>query len=205
PAIRQSRQITRRRAIHADVALNVVVPGCELFITERPGDAMTIARILLEVQRRHPVTVPPPHEGPPSEVVAANPAKLTFGRCFVDIHVVVHEHALGPLVRAGEALNALGGGEHLRVRKAPERQLPRRLELGRVILAMLDPGTPLEQQHAQAALGELLGGPAAGDPGARDDRIVFAHHSAPPKSSLERLRYSGVSTKLARRGPGTGS
>src|SRR6185312_7083848 len=148
---------------------------------------MTVARVLLEMQRRHSIAVTAPHERPPSQVVTADPTKLTLGGSLIYVHVVVHEHAFGPLVRAGITLDALGGGEHLGIRETFERQLPGRLELGGVVLAMLDPGAALDEQHAQAALGELLGSPAAGDPGACDNGIEFAHHNGPPKSSLERL------------------
>src|SRR5262249_10339780 len=56
---------------------------------------------------------------------------------------------------------------------AAVRIRPRRLRRVHVVLDVLDVLPALEQQGAESALGQLLGGPTAGDAGADDDGIVF--------------------------------
>src|SRR5690606_39957 len=62
---------------------------------------------------------------------------------------------------------------HCARRPSAMRVLPWALARVHVILDVLDVLPALEQQHLEALLGQLLGGPAAGDAGAHDDGFVF--------------------------------
>jgi hypothetical protein len=63
-------------------------------------------------------------------------------------------------------------GDVLRRGAVAVRQLPGRERGGGVVFDVLDRPAALEDERAEPALGELLGGPAAGDAGADDDRVV---------------------------------
>src|SRR5690349_11457061 len=71
-----------------------------------------------------------------------------------------------------------------------------------IILDVLDVLPALEQQDIEPFLRELLRGPASGDAGSDNDRIVRrALHQCPPRSSLRRLQvqWSGACRVGARR------
>src|ERR1700704_889706 len=70
-------------------------------------------------------------------------------------------------------------GPHRQPRSA-QRELPGRLVLGDVVFAVLDVTPALAHEGLESLLGELLGGPAAGDAGADHDGVVGLYDQARP-------------------------
>ena len=75
-----------------------------------------------------------------------------------------------------------------------------------VVAAVLDGPPALEHQHLEAALGEFLGGPAAGDAGADDDgvEVVRFHPYFTPVQSLDQRAWL-FDRHVRVEGPGTSS
>ena len=89
----------------------------------------------------------------------------------VRVLAVVDEELAAVLVaRVAVALDELVALERLAVAHAAELHLPGRHVL-HVVAGGIDRPPRLEHQRRQAALAELLGGPAAGDAGADDNRV----------------------------------
>ena len=166
--VRKLRQILGLTA-DADEALDMIVPGREIVIADRPVDRDALARIGLEVHRAPAITLPAPHDGAPADVVAAYPVEAL--NLDVRIVQVVDEPVLGGL-RDHVAARADGMAPEILLRgAAPVGQLPGILHGGRIV-AMPDHAPAIEHQGLQALLGQLLGGPAAADARTDDDCIV---------------------------------
>src|SRR5882762_4714638 len=151
--------------------LDVIVPGSEIGVADRPVDGDPFLCVSREVEITPAITLTTPHQRASADVVAAVPVEaLHFGvrRILVG----------GPVVeiRFIQRIVALQDGVELFHRPRPAsamRILPR--SLGRVYVArdVLDVLAALEHKHAQTFLGELLGGPSPGNSGPHDYRIVL--------------------------------
>jgi hypothetical protein len=73
-AVGQLRQVLPR-ALDAGVALDVVVPGGDVGIADRPVDGDTFLRVCLEVEIAPAVTLPPPHQRAATDLIAAIPVE----------------------------------------------------------------------------------------------------------------------------------
>src|SRR5439155_18341074 len=107
-------------------------------------------------------------------MVAANPAELLLGVADVRMLAIVDEEVLRCLAeRVVLALDRIVALVELLVAPAAVRELPRLHPFGDVVLAVLHMPAALDDKRTQTVLGQLLGRPAAGDPGPDDDRIVL--------------------------------
>ena len=119
-------------AADADETLDVVVPGRDVLVADRPVDGDAVLGVGLEVHRTPAIALPAPHDGTAADVIAADPVEaLDLG---VGMLVVVDEPVLGGLRdriagagRDGLALQVFGGGP------AAVRQLPQILGGGGIV------------------------------------------------------------------------
>src|SRR5262249_53362012 len=144
--------------------------------------AEAVARVGREVEVAPAVDLAAPHDRAPADLASADPVEARAVAERVRVLEVVDEELAAPLV-AGVAL-ALGGLVPLlpgAVGPAAEMELPG-LDVHRVVGGGIGRAAGLEDQRAQAVLGQLLGGPAAADAGADDDGIVGDGHQALPRT-----------------------
>ena len=86
---------------------------------------------------------------------------------------IVHEEEAGRLAeRVVLALDRVVAVVQLLLAAAAVRELPGLQPLRDVVPAVLHVAAALEHQGLEPLLAQLLGGPATGDPGADDDRVV---------------------------------
>ena len=105
-----------RLAADTHERLDVVVPGGDVGVANRPVDADAFARIRLEVEIAPAVDLPSPHDRAPAHLAAANPRERLVGRGRVRILEVVHEKLVGHLVaRVTLLLDRLLPGQALAV------------------------------------------------------------------------------------------
>src|SRR6185436_17465026 len=158
-----------RAAADADEALDVVVPRRDLGIAHRPVDSDSVLCVRPEVDVAPAIAMPAPQDGAAADVVTADPIEA------LDLSVrmlgVVDEPVLR---RLRQVPAACGDGLSLQVfirGTAAVRQFPE--ILGRCgIVAVLDVAAAVQHQRLETLLGQLFGGPAAGDSGTDDDRVV---------------------------------
>ena len=166
-----------RLAADADERFDVVVPGRDVGVANRPVDADAFARVGLEVEVAPAIDLPAPHNRAPPDLAAADPReRLAFGRG-VGVFEIVDEELVGHLV-AGVALllDRLFAGQALAIAHAAELHLPHRHVLDVVGLGV-DRPAGLEDERLQAALGQLLRRPAARHAGADHNGVVGFHGS----------------------------
>ena len=180
-AVGQVRQ-SELFAAHADEALDVAIPRCDVGVADRPVDPVPIAQVCLEVEVAPAVHLAAPDERLAAHLVALNPGE----RFLLDVRVLAIRHE-EMLVRFTELAGArldrirLGALRSHREPRVPERELPDRLVLRDVILAVHHVATALDHECPQALFGELLRRPPAGDAGTDHDCVVGDHdHSLPP-------------------------
>ncbi len=154
----------------ARVAFDVIVPGSDVGVADRPVDRDPLSRVGLEVEVAPAIALAAPHERAPAHVIAAKPVEplhLGVGRLPVRSppvevllvqRVIPLQHRVGQLHRPG-ALAAMG-------------VLPGSLGRVDIVLDVLDVLAPLEQQDAEPFLRQLFGGPAARDPRSHHDGVV---------------------------------
>ena len=171
-AVRHLRQPFRPPA-DADERLDVVVPGRQVRVADGPVDAVSLARIGLEVQVGQPVALPGPHDRPAAHLPSADPQEglVGFGRVRV-LDVVDEELAAHFVAGVALALDRLFGRHRLTVVPAAVRHLVRGEVFGVVALGH-DHRPRLEDEHAGPQLGQLLGCPTARHAGADNDRVVL--------------------------------
>ena len=157
------------RSGDANEALDVIVPGREVGVADRPVDRDALFRVRLEIEVAQPVTLPPPGERAATHVIAAVPIKpldLGIGRV-----LLVHPPVKVLFVEGVVALEDRVRFFHRVGAAASMRVFPRRLARVGVVLDVFDVLATFKHQHAETALGELLGRPPARDTGADDDRV----------------------------------
>src|SRR5688572_6892951 len=135
---------------------------------------MPIAEVGFEVQIAPPQAPSSPQQAASTKVISANPAEI-LPAAFADIGMlaVVDEEMLRRLAeRVVPALNRIVARVELGLTASAILELPRLEPFGDVVLPMLHVPPALDHQRAQPALAELLGGEAAGDPRADNDRVV---------------------------------
>src|SRR6266513_856605 len=178
--VRQVRQ-TEPLAAHPHEALDVVVPGSQVLVADGPVDTVPVAQIGPEVEVAPTPAQPAPDQTAPAELVAADPAeRLAVGRD-VGVFSIVYEKVPGRLAeRVVLALNRVVALVQRLLAPAAVRQLPGLQPLRDVVLPVLHVAAALEHERLEPFLAQLLGGPAAGDTGADDDRVVglVAGHTA---------------------------
>src|SRR3990170_16654 len=152
------------------MSLDVIVPGRDFRITDGPIDGDAVPRVRLEVHWTPAVTLAAPHQRATTNLIAAVPVEafyLGVGRILIrcpEGEILLVERII-PLENGIHLLHGARAAAAMRI-------LPRMLGGIDVILDVLDVASPFEEQNAKASFGELLGGPAARDPGSDDDRIV---------------------------------
>ena len=157
------------RSGDAREALDVVVPRREVRVADRPVDRDAVLAFASKSKSPQAIALPAPRQRAAADVIAAVPVEaldLGVGRVlFVHppVEILLVERIVAPEDRIGLYHRARAA--------AAMRILPRRLARVGVVLDVLDVLAALEQQHAQAAFGELLGRPASGDAGADDDGV----------------------------------
>jgi hypothetical protein len=150
--------------------LHVVVPGREVGIADRPIDRHAFLLVGLEVEIAQAIALAAPQQRTSAHAIAAEPVeafhlrvrRVLLVRPCVDVGLfqdVALEHVM-------RLFHRIGGAAAMQV-------FPRRLGGVDVILDVLDVAAALQQQHAQAPLGEFLGGPTARDARADHDRVVM--------------------------------
>ena len=157
------------RSGDAHEALDVVVPGREVRVPDRPVDRDPLFRVRLEIQIAQPVTLPPPGERAATHVIPAVPVKpldLGVGR-FLLVHPPVEVLFVEGVVALEDRIRFF----HRVGAAAAMRVFPRRLARVGVALDVFDVPATFEHEHAETALGEFLGRPPARDAGADNDRV----------------------------------
>ncbi len=152
-------------ATGADELLDVVVPGRDVGVADRPIDAHALFEVGFEVQIAVAEHVSRPHQRAPARLVAAEPAERLL--LHVRVLQVVHEMLFGGLVvQIQRRLHGL----RLAVRVGGAvvvRQLPRVLERRGVVGDMANVPPALEHQGLETLFAQLLRGPATRHAGAR--------------------------------------
>ena len=173
-AIRQLRQ-TLIRTADTHPAFDMVVPGGEVGIADRPVDADPFLGVGLEVEIAPAIALPAPGDRPAADMIPADPVEAVH--LGVGMLVILHEPVV-PLIVDGVAcaglLLVMLLDLVLRGAAARIAEIPRVLVEGRIVLAMLHLPAAFEHQRLQALFAELLGRPPAGDAAADDDRIECA-------------------------------
>src|SRR6185436_13967042 len=161
---------------YADELFDVVIPGSDVVVTNGPVDAMSIPLVLFEIDRAPARRSAPPHERFAAEMIAADPPKRARGILAVRLFGILDPELLGRLAeRITRTLDRVVAFVALAIAELAEGELPGGLVLAEVV-GRSDRAPPLEQQHLQALLGELLCGPASGNAGANNDRVVVMGH-----------------------------
>src|SRR5688572_19214770 len=166
--VRQLRQAFDRSG-NAGVSLDVVVPRREIGVANRPVDGDTFLAVRLEIEIAEPVTLAAPCERSATEVITAIPVEafdLAIWR-FLFVHPPVE-------ILLVERIVALQHGIRVDHRARPAgamRILPLSFARVRVTLLMFDVLAALEQEHAQATLGQLFRGPSTRDARSDHDRV----------------------------------
>ena len=168
-AVGQLRQPVARAA-DAGEALDVLVPGRDVRVADRPVDAEAVLGVGLEVEVAPAVRLAAPEQRTAADVVAAHPVEaLHLG---VRVLLVVDEPMGRRRMRgvAGPALllllRAVLAGQPVAAGELPALQHRRR------IVGMLHVAAALEHERPQALLGQFLRGPAAADPRPHHDGVV---------------------------------
>ena len=167
--VRQLRHPFQRSG-NPGVPFDVVVPGCDIGVPNRPIGPEALAGVRLEVEVAPAIALPPPHQRAPTYVVAAIPVEslhLGVGRLLVrsppiQIRLVQRVVALQDRVCRLHRLRA----------PAAMGIIPWRFGRIHVVLDVLDILAPLEQQNPQSFLRELFRRPTAGDTRPDHDGIV---------------------------------
>ena len=155
---------------HPDERLDAVVPGLDVLVADGPVDTDALLLVCIEVQVAPAEAVARPQQGAPAHLVAPEPAEVLHR--VVRMVFVLDEEVLGVLPEQVEVLLDGIVLEVLRRRLVPVRQLPGNERRCRVVFDVLDVAAALENQGPQTGFRQLLGGPAAGDAGTHDDRVV---------------------------------
>ena len=209
-AIRQLRQ-TFGRARNTDELFHLVIPRRHVGIADRPVGAVAVAAVGAEVVVRPAVGLPSPGQRAAAKLVRAEPGELApiGGRvwvlCVVD-EVTLRELGEVPVERLHRVFAFVERGIAL----PAERQVPRRLGLGCVVLLVPDRAAALDHQDLEPGFGQFLGRPATGDARADHDRVElhgFARHQPqtfnqnPPRSSRSKKRgFQGLPARRNRSG-----
>ncbi len=146
--------------------LDVIVPGSEVGVAQGPVDADALPEVRLEVEIAPAVALAAPKQRASADVVAAEPG------VGLHLHVrrfpVVHEKGRVVLAHLVDVVAGAQGRRH----PVAVGKFPGGLERVHVTGDVLDVFAPLEEEHLEAIFRQLLGGPAAADPRADDDRVV---------------------------------
>ena len=160
------------RASHANESLDVRVPRRDIGIPNGPIVAVTITGIRLEIEVAPAVDLPAPGNRPSAHLAAPKPAERSVRRIRVGIFMILDEELVSQLItRITLALHRMVTLEQRAITPAAEVHLVR-LHMFHEILLWIDRPTRFEHERPEAALTELLCGPAAGDTGAHDNGVV---------------------------------
>ena len=148
---------------HAYEALDVVVPGLDVGVSDGPVHAVSVLQVGLEVEIAPAIDVARPYQRSPTHVSSSNPGEVRAVAGGIGVLVVAHEELLAPCVaRVALALDRTLARLLHPVPSTSERKLVGLLEHD-VVGLRVDRPSGLEHQGAHATLGQLLRGPAAGD------------------------------------------
>ena len=187
---------------------NLVIPGCQIGVADRPVRAMAIALVRAEIIVRPAIALTPPRQRTPSKLVRAEPREIGVRVGFVRILAIVDEVAFGEFREMPVlALHRVFAGIERGIAEAAERQFPRRLGFSVIIDLMLDLASALDHQNLEPGLGQFLGGPASGNARTHHDRVklVLHHPNSTAVQSLDHARAPGVSGMSLSKRPGTSS
>jgi len=162
-SVRELRQ-TFGLAADAGEFFNVVVPGSDVRITNRPVGGDSLFQIGFEIEIAPAVTLAAPGEGFSANLAATNPGEMFAGIAGIGILLVIDKKLMGVFI-AGVvdlALDGLGALALAAIVPATVLEFPNGDVLD--IVALGDDRTSrFEDQSIEALFGELFRSPAAGD------------------------------------------
>ena len=148
----------------ADEILDVVVPGSDVLITDRPIHAETFALVGFKIQIAPTIGLPSPDYRTAPELAAANPQKWLAGFGGVRILLVVDEELAVPLVHSTAGfLDRLILLHPFAVAHPAVAHFPLGYMLN-VVLIWIDGTSRFEHERLQPFFAQLLGSPAASNP-----------------------------------------
>ena len=159
------------RASDADVFLDEIVVGLDVFVAERPVFAVTIERGGFEIPIAEAQADAAPDVGAAARhAKATHPVKGLVGRSCVWLFQIVDEPVERILVANAEFdLDGAGFSDDFR-RSVAVLELERGLVFGEILVGLQAAG--FQQRDLQAGFREALAGPASGSTGADDDDII---------------------------------
>src|SRR5258708_10427865 len=152
---------------------DVVVPGREIGITNRPIHRDAVLEVGFEVEVAPAVALASPGKGLAADLTPADPGKMFSRIAGVGIFGILNEELVGVLVAGviALALNVLRFGALFPFVPAAKFQFPRRDVLD-IILFGLDGAASFQNQRVEALFGKFFGSPTAGDSRSNDDCVI---------------------------------
>jgi len=179
------------RTRNARKPFNMIIPWCQVFIADRPINRNTFPGIGLEIDRCQAITLPPPQQRAPTDVIPADPGKgfdlgiraitlvgIHGHGTFTDGHSTIEYRldGLGQLVAMGKIPGLFAGID--------------------VISDVFNISATFKHQYLESFFGQLLGSPAATDSRSNDNGIIMVlivHHGVSPGTIT---CLTGLETKL---------
>ena len=173
-------------AAHARKALDVVVPGRDVLVANRPIGTGSVDLVRLEIDVAPAQAEASPRQRLAAHLVPAHPIE----RLRLDVRTVLF---VGE--ELGDGLPEQSRLAKLRIlrrvlerRHSVMRELPRILRRVHVVLHVLDVPAALEHEHLHALLAQLLRGQPSRDSGADYDRVILCFWH--PETGVGRVRWS---------------
>ena len=174
------------RAGDADEPLDVRVPRCDVFVTNRPVVAVAVLRVRLEVEVAPAIDLTSPRDRTPTHLASAEPSERRVGGRRVGVLRVIHKKLMAHFVaRVAFSLHWVVPRELRSIAQSSKMHFPR-LDVLDEILVGIDRPARLEHDGFETALRELLCGPPTADPRADDDRVEvrdLTHGNVPRHSA----------------------
>jgi hypothetical protein len=141
-----------RKAFHgpidADKGFDIVIPGLDVGIPDRPVDAMSVLAIGAEIDIAPTIALTSPHQGPASHMIAPDPVKRLY--LVIGILLIVYEKMRRYLI-IGIALTLDGAILSVRiVTVITVRQLPGVLGGIVIVLYMYYVASPFQDEGLQS-------------------------------------------------------
>src|SRR6059058_355893 len=187
------RELRQAFGLAADAGklFDVVVPGREVRIADRPIRSDSLFQVGLKVEIAPAIALPSPGDGFAANLAAANPGKVFSGGRGIGIVRVANKKLMGVFVArvVAFALDVLGALAFGAIVPVAILQLPDGNVLD-VVALRNDGAASFEDQRVQAFFSKFFRGPAPGNSRANNNRVVgCSRHS---RSSLSGVPKSGA-------------
>ena len=170
-------------AADASKFLDVVIPGSNVGITDRPIHGDAVFQVGFEIEIAPAIALAAPSDGFSANLAAANPGKMLAGLEGIGILLIVDENLVGVFATSivDLALNGLSALAGEAIIPVTMLEFPNGNVLDVVALGN-NGAAGLQHQGVETFFGEFLGGPAASDSGTHNDCVVvWRRHGFPLK------------------------